>query len=53
MDRTMDRPARIIIDTDPGVDDSIAILMALACPGLKVLGLSTVEFLKSWRLGSR
>jgi hypothetical protein len=29
----MNGPARIIIDTDPGVDDAIAILMALACPG--------------------
>jgi len=26
----MDWPARIIIDTDPGVDDSLAILMTLA-----------------------
>jgi inosine-uridine nucleoside N-ribohydrolase len=33
---------KIIIDTDPGVDDAIAILMALACPDLEVLGLTTV-----------
>ena len=33
---------RIIIDTDPGVDDAIAILMALASPELEVLGLTTV-----------
>ena len=36
-------PARkVIIDTDPGVDDAIAILMALADPSLDLLGLTTV-----------
>ena len=35
-------PAPIIIDTDPGVDDFIAILMALRSPGLDLLGLTTV-----------
>ena len=34
--------ARIIIDTDPGVDDAIAILLALADPSLEVVGLTTV-----------
>jgi inosine-uridine nucleoside N-ribohydrolase len=38
----MPEPAKIIIDTDPGVDDAIAILMALACPGLNILGLTSV-----------
>ncbi len=38
----MKSPTRIIIDTDPGVDDAIAILMALAVPDLEVLGLTTV-----------
>ena len=33
---------RLIIDTDPGVDDAIAILLALAAPGVEVLGLTTV-----------
>lgn len=33
-------PQPVIIDTDPGVDDAIAILMALADPGLRVLGLT-------------
>lgn len=33
---------RIIIDTDPGVDDAIAILLALASPELEVLGLTAV-----------
>ncbi|HYD98781.1 MAG TPA: nucleoside hydrolase [Alphaproteobacteria bacterium] len=36
----MARP--IIIDTDPGQDDAIAILLALASPELKVLGLTAV-----------
>ena len=33
---------RIIIDTDPGVDDAIAILMALAAPSVEVAGLTVV-----------
>ena len=33
---------KVIIDTDPGVDDAIAILMALAAPGVEVVGLTTV-----------
>lgn len=32
----------IIIDTDPGQDDAIAILLALASPELEVLGLTAV-----------
>ena len=36
----MARP--IIIDTDPGQDDAIAILLALASPELEVLGLTAV-----------
>ena len=32
----------IIIDTDPGQDDAIAILAALASPELEVLGITTV-----------
>ncbi len=35
-------PRRIIIDTDPGQDDAVAILLALACPELEVLGLTSV-----------
>ena len=38
-----DIPAKkVIIDTDPGVDDAIAILMALRYSSLQVLGLTTV-----------
>ncbi|MBN4047411.1 nucleoside hydrolase [Acidimicrobiaceae bacterium AH-315-P05] len=33
---------KVIIDTDPGVDDAMAILMALASPEIEVLGLTTV-----------
>jgi purine nucleosidase len=33
---------KIIIDTDPGQDDAIAILLALASPELEVLGLTCV-----------
>ncbi len=33
---------RVIIDTDPGVDDAIAILLALASPEIEVLGISVV-----------
>lgn len=35
-------PLRLILDTDPGVDDAIAILMALAAPQSEVVGLTTV-----------
>ena len=33
---------KIIIDTDPGIDDAMAIHLALAHPGLEVLGLTSV-----------
>ena len=33
---------RIIIDTDPGVDDAIAILMALAAPSVDIDGITVV-----------
>lgn len=35
-------PRKIIIDTDPGQDDAVAILLALASPELDVLGITTV-----------
>ena len=35
-------PRSIIIDTDPGQDDAIAILLALASPELEVLGITAV-----------
>lgn len=35
-------PEKILIDTDPGVDDTMAILMALHSPELQVVGLTSV-----------
>ena len=35
-------PRKIIIDTDPGIDDAMAIFYALASPELEVIGLTTV-----------
>lgn len=35
-------PAKLIIDTDPGIDDSMTILMAFQTPELEILGLTTV-----------
>lgn len=36
-------PKRILIDTDPGIDDSLAILLALASPEVTLDGLSVVH----------
>lgn len=36
------KPRAIIIDTDPGQDDAVALLLALASPELEVLGITTV-----------
>ena len=38
----MSAPRKIIIDTDPGQDDAVAILTALASPELEVLGITAV-----------
>ena len=35
-------PRKIIIDTDPGQDDAVAILLALGSPELEVLGITCV-----------
>ncbi len=35
-------PTPVIIDTDPGIDDAVAIFCALSAPSLRVLGLTTV-----------
>ncbi|WOL03483.1 hypothetical protein Cni_G12203 [Canna indica] len=37
-----DGPIKVIIDTDPGIDDSMTILMAFQKPELEILGLTTV-----------
>jgi purine nucleosidase len=36
-------PKRIIIDTDPGVDDALAFLLALASPEVKLEALTTTQ----------
>ncbi|MGE4612333.1 MAG: nucleoside hydrolase [Paracoccaceae bacterium] len=38
----MTEPHKIIIDTDPGQDDAVAILLALGSPELEVLGITAV-----------
>lgn len=35
-------PKKIIIDTDPGIDDAMAILLALRSPEVEVIGLTTI-----------
>src|ERR1700749_1046970 len=35
-------PQRILIDTDPGVDDAFAIFLALTSPEVKVEGITAV-----------
>ncbi|MEK7276725.1 MAG: nucleoside hydrolase [Chloroflexota bacterium] len=39
----MPTPRKIIIDTDPGIDDSLAILLALASPEVQVEALTVVS----------
>nr|HMN61644.1 nucleoside hydrolase [Anaerolinea sp.] len=46
-------PRRILIDTDPGIDDSLAILLALASPELSLEGLSMVHGNCSAEQGTR
>ena len=38
----MTKPQSLIIDTDPGQDDAVAILLALASPEINLLGITTV-----------
>ncbi len=38
----MPKPTKMIIDTDPGVDDAMAILYAAHDPAIELLGLTTV-----------
>lgn len=35
-------PKKIIIDTDPGIDDAMAIFLALQSPEVQVIGLTTI-----------
>jgi inosine-uridine nucleoside N-ribohydrolase len=36
-------PLKLVIDTDPGIDDCHAIMMALSCPNVQILGISIVS----------
>ncbi|KAG0524108.1 hypothetical protein BDA96_07G181400 [Sorghum bicolor] len=36
------RRDKLIIDTDPGIDDSMTILMAFRAPSLEIIGLTTI-----------
>lgn len=45
-------PKRIIIDTDPGIDDSLAILLALASPEIQLEGLTVVHGNSSMEQGA-
>lgn len=38
----MAQPKKIIIDTDPGIDDAMAIFLALKSPEVDVIGLTTI-----------
>ncbi len=37
------RPTRLIIDTDGGIDDALALILALRSPEVEVVGVSTVS----------
>lgn len=38
----MPRPVKLIIDTDPGIDDAMAIFYAAAAPEIEIAGLTTI-----------
>jgi inosine-uridine nucleoside N-ribohydrolase len=42
MDCDMTQPVKMIIDTDPGIDDAMAIFYAAAAPDIELLGLTSV-----------
>ncbi len=35
-------PRKILIDTDPGIDDAMALLLALSSPEIEIIGVTTV-----------
>ena len=45
-------PKRIIIDTDPGIDDSLAILLAMASPEVQLEGLTVIHGNSSTKQGT-
>src|SRR6187549_2879940 len=38
---TIGQPRKIIIDCDPGIDDAVALIIALQYPGFEILGITT------------
>jgi purine nucleosidase len=42
-ERAFVKPIPVIIDTDPGVDDALALMLAFASPELDVIGICTVN----------
>ena len=44
---------KMIIDTDPGVDDAMAILYAAAAPDIELLGLTTIFGNVSTKMATR
>ena len=37
----MNQPHKVIYDTDPGVDDAMALYFAMAHPDIELLGITT------------
>ncbi|KRM09665.1 nucleoside hydrolase [Paucilactobacillus suebicus] len=48
----MNAPIDVIIDCDPGIDDSLALLLALNSPELNVIGITTISGNVPARLGA-
>lgn len=44
---------KIIIDCDPGIDDSLAIMLALTSPEIEVLGITIVCGNSPWKWDSK
>ena len=43
---------KVIIDCDPGIDDSLALMLAAASPELEILGITTVSGNVPARMGA-
>ena len=50
MKRRIGKNAKVIIDCDPGIDDTLALLYALASPELDVQAITVVCGNVLWRL---
>lgn len=40
---------KVIIDCDPGIDDSLAIMLALKSPEIEVIGITMCAEIHRWR----